>query len=90
MKGEKLNLVLLLGGTLGLIVGFALLVSSGSLYDTISGGENSSNSSALTPVYLGIVFISIICTALGAGMTMKKQLTRNTPETPEEDTSTHE
>lgn len=72
-KPSALNIILMGIGVIGLIAGFIMMLNSG-VFETLTTEGISHTASGLFPLALGVIFLSILCTAVGVGITMKKQL----------------
>ena len=78
-KTSTLNIVLMGVGVIGLITGFIMMLNS-EIFETLTAEGISHTASGLFPLALGVIFLSILCTAVGVGITMKKQLARRVYE----------
>lgn len=78
-KPSTLNIVLMGVGVIGLITGFIMMLNS-EIFETLTAEGISHTASGLFPLALGVIFLSILCTAVGVGITMKKQLARRVYE----------
>lgn len=78
-KTSAFNIILMGVGVIGLITGFIMMLNS-EIFETLAAEGISHTASGLFPLALGIIFLSILCTAVGVGITMKKQLARRVHE----------